>query len=588
MSSANISLLCEASEDELFTFYENYFKITHVKSWKVLDLFKALLAEYKPISYDCVSIFVHTFKRFGRNYASNDVKIQHTMNKLSDKCDSVINSDLARTLVVKEHVEQSRLLYCIHVVDDVLKDKTNVINQNVVHPTTSPSSNRTSSLKEVTPQSSSSSSTSAVDPQSSISSSAAAATTSTSSNKPSMLKRVDNDDPSPSSQNKRRSRLSVKYVKGLNLDEKLQCLADYYGNDNMLDLVFPGVIPVRFASIMKRISDDLQMPLSLKYTENERSILIKVIKAASLHDIEVIVKDIPLVPRVGLQSYLYIALSKLLLLYQRDQLQDTTHKEGWYQGHLYADVFDAVFLFDPCYVTKRTECHATTIKYLKKMKQIASDEKDVKVDLILFNTQLGDIFSCEDKPAEAKEADVEADIKKAKDLRQKRLLYIKSILPHSSLINSVEVISSQFWGLSLTIYGSRMTEKGTIIHYQKGVASLSPIFSMPEVAHFLLTVMSLQRAIVLDLKKLTAIYQVGLEDSISFLSSNNDGMFYRDDSPISDNTSDTSISSDMMGMEKLRRILKQTTDKVNAIGLDDDLLSCEDWEDLLVLDENDS
>lgn len=126
------------------------------------------------------------------------------------------------------------------------------------------------------------------------------------------------------------------------------------------------------------------------------------------------------------------------------------------------------------------------------MKQIASDEKDVKVDLILFNTQLGDIFSCEDKPAEAKEADVEADIKKAKELRQKRLLYIKSILPHPSLINSVEVISSQFWGLSLTIYGSRMTEKGTIIHYQKGVASLSPTFSMPEVAHFLLIVMSLQ------------------------------------------------------------------------------------------------
>ncbi|KAG1056375.1 hypothetical protein G6F43_001743 [Rhizopus delemar] len=100
--------------------------------------------------------------------------------------------------------------------------------------------------------------------------------------------------------------------------------------------------------------------------------------------------------------------------------------------------------------------------------------------------------------------------------------------------------------------------------------------------------MSLQRAIVLDLKKLAAIYQVGLEDSISFSSSNNDGMFYRDDSPISDDTSDTSISSDMMEMERFRRILKITTDKVNTIGLDDDLLSCEDWEDLLVLDENDS
>ncbi|ORE02418.1 hypothetical protein BCV72DRAFT_245196 [Rhizopus microsporus var. microsporus] len=214
MSSTSISLLCEASEeDELFTFYENYFKTTHVKSWKVLDLFKALLAEYKPISYDCMSIFVHTFKRFGQNYTSNNVKIQHTMKNLLNKCDNVINSDLARTLVMKERVEQSRLLYCTHVDDDVLKDKTNVINQNVVHPITSPLSNQISSLK-VTPQSSSSSST-------------LAATTSTSSNIPSTLKRVDNDDPLPSSQNKRRNRLSVNYVKGLSLGEKLQYLADY-------------------------------------------------------------------------------------------------------------------------------------------------------------------------------------------------------------------------------------------------------------------------------------------------------------------------------------------------------------------------
>lgn len=140
----------------------------------------------------------------------------------------------------------------------------------------------------------------------------------------------------------------------------------------------------------------------------------------------------------------------------------------------------------------RTECHATTIKYLRKMKQVACNEKDVRVDLILFNTQLGVIFSCEDKATEATETDVAADIKKAKDLREKRLIYIKSVLPHPSLIKFVEVISSQFWGLSLTIYGSRMTENGAIIHYQKGVASLPPTFSMSEVAHFLLTVMSLQ------------------------------------------------------------------------------------------------
>ncbi|KAL9554637.1 hypothetical protein MBANPS3_002720, partial [Mucor bainieri] len=148
------------------------------------------------------------------------------------------------------------------------------------------------------------------------------------------------------------------------------------------------------------------------------------------------------------------------------------------------------------------ECHATTIKYPRKIKQIPNDEKDVKVDLILFNNQLGDIFSCEDKPAVSKEADVQADIKKGKDLREKRLIYIKSILPHESLISSIEVASAQFYGLFLTIYGSRMTNQGAIIHYQKAVANLPIAFSPPEIAHSLLTVMSLQRAIGLDLKNL--------------------------------------------------------------------------------------
>ena len=62
---------------------------------------------------------------------------------------------------------------------------------------------------------------------------------------------------------------------------------------------------------MNRISVNLQMPLLLKYTGEERSIFIKVTKAKSLNDIEEIVKDITLVPRVGHQSYIYIALSKL-------------------------------------------------------------------------------------------------------------------------------------------------------------------------------------------------------------------------------------------------------------------------------------
>lgn len=43
----------------------------------------------------------------------------------------------------------------------------------------------------------------------------------------------------------------------------------------------------------------------------------------------------------------------------------------------------------------------------------------MKVDLILYNDQLGDVSSCEDKPTNATDADIRADVKKVKELREK-------------------------------------------------------------------------------------------------------------------------------------------------------------------------
>jgi hypothetical protein len=120
--------------------------------------------------------------------------------------------------------------------------------------------------------------------------------------------------------------------------------------------------------------------------------------------------------------------------------------------------------------------------------------KDVKVDLILFNRGHGDMFTCEDKPEDASEGAVQADIEKANKLREKRLLYLKPIVTYPLNVEHIEVLSAQFHGLTLTIYGSKITEYGDIIHYQKAKAQIlpSPLHHLPQVAHFLLTVLSLQ------------------------------------------------------------------------------------------------
>lgn len=76
------------------------------------------------------------------------------------------------------------------------------------------------------------------------------------------------------------------------------------GIDNTLDRIFPGLIPARFAKEIQIIRTILTTPLQLAYTKEERNILIKIPEVISFEDVELIIKSITLVPRLGLQAYL--------------------------------------------------------------------------------------------------------------------------------------------------------------------------------------------------------------------------------------------------------------------------------------------
>jgi hypothetical protein len=90
----------------------------------------------------------------------------------------------------------------------------------------------------------------------------------------------------------------------------------------------------------------------------------------------------------------------------------------------------------------RSDCHASTIKYLKKIKKIDENVKGCRVDLILFNHGYGDMFTCEDKCESVSPGIVKSDFEKGNKLREKRLLYLKSIVPYKSNINHIEVFIS--------------------------------------------------------------------------------------------------------------------------------------------------
>ncbi|PHZ07831.1 uncharacterized protein RHIMIDRAFT_270984 [Rhizopus microsporus ATCC 52813] len=176
------------------------------------------------------------------------------------------------------------------------------------------------------------------------------------------------------------------------------------------------------------------------------------------------------------------------------------------------------------------------------------------------------MFTCEDKCESVSPGVVQDDFEKGNKLREKRLLYLKPIIPYKSNMNHIEVLSAQFHGLTLTVYGSKMTEIGDIIHYQKAKATIptSPFNHLPQAAHYLLTVLSLQRNIAINLKKLDIIFEACLKDAVEYLAAStgviNSNLFFRKDSPGSE-YSYQSNSSDELDLEEQERRITECIDQ---------------------------
>ncbi|KAI9271933.1 hypothetical protein BDA99DRAFT_433450 [Phascolomyces articulosus] len=382
------------------------------------------------------------------------------------------------------------------------------------------------------------------------------------------------------------------------------CIFTTSGENKVLDLVSPNILPQKYRDCVYDLFRSLSMPLQLVATQYEHEILLKL---ASTKDVDDVVKLFQQLPLTGSGSTMYISLGihKLIALWKSGWLSSQQHQEGWYQIQVYSDLLDSIFLLDKHYVTKRTECHASTIKHLKRIGKIDAKTPEVKVDLIIFDHQHGDIFTCEDKPSGTSSKDIRGDVQKGARLRESRLKYLREILPKSDMITDLEVLSAQTHGLSLTIYGSKMTENGTIVHYQKTKAIIppNPTHHMHQAAHFLLTVLSLQRAVILNLRKLEIIFEAFDQDALYYLSSGpecfSSNIFSRSDSDVdsSDSEDDNKPSDvhkdndageqDWMSHEKDRRIREYINKKIeNLVFNNNEYLDSSNWEDFVGKDSN--
>ncbi|KAI9343669.1 hypothetical protein BD770DRAFT_397985 [Pilaira anomala] len=547
----DVDLLVEAGEAELFESYKMYLNNNHIKDWKVLKIFQHTIQKFYSDDFtQAVGSFKNSFKKFLNDYNSPDKRQKLAVENMRNNVGAVLASKPAQVAFEKGKRSELEKLYGAHVKNSVYQDKITFIDSTNIENNAGPSTSKSQPVP--------------------------------SNNKRAISK--------PNTRSKKKTkRIEVRDIKHLPFDQKIHTLVNNFCSNNILNLASPGLIPERFKVEINKIKKRLQIVLPLAVNEQERQLLIRLSNTKSLEDIEALAKSIPLVPQTGNFIFLSIALTKLVALWQSEVLLNHDHKEAWLQMQLYGDLLDSAFLFDKNYSIKRSECHASTIKYLKKMKKIDGTEKDCRVDLILFNHGYGDMFTCEDKCESAMPGAVQNDIEKGNKLREKRLLYLKSIIPYKSNINHIEVLSAQFHGLTLTIYGSKMTESGDIIHYQKANASIptSPFNHLPQAAHYLLTVLSLQRNIAINLKKLEIIFETCLKDTVEYLTApigvTSSNLFFREDSPGSECSWCESNTSDELELEEQERRIMECIDQQikNLDNNDEGFLTANDWESFI-------
>ncbi|KAG2236361.1 hypothetical protein INT48_008343, partial [Thamnidium elegans] len=529
----------DLNTNEINQLIDTYFINTTTNSWKVIDLIKHIAGQVSISDLDKFKDNLNAdFGRYFSTYLPRNNASLKKMEDLKSRFSNIIKSDAATLVITESKNRNKKAMYNSVLANEVLDDKTNHIMQSA----NSTDIGESSSRKRPQP-------------------------------------------PLTRSKEKKGFKLTSQDFHGLNSEDAMKLFVLTYGYNNKLNLATPNLIPQRLAPILERAMKQLTLSLPMAVTLIERNVILGLRNAKTTDQLNTLINSLPFNNTSML--FLRLAMTKLSVIWSTNLLQ-IDHRESWFRGNVYADVFDAVFMFDGhIYETKRAECHASVIKALKRMKMLDKTEKDVKVDLLCYTKKYGDIFSCEDKAGDAQNDSVEEDVEKGIRLRENTLLYWRNILPIPSEITNIESISAQFFGLSLTIYGSRMLSDGKIIHYKKCTASIPAAFDpdLSQAAHFLLVVLSLRRTLLLNYKKLKALANICEADSIQFLTSNSTDVQYRPDSQDSESNSNESERSDDDSVndnnesesnepgweerERLRR-LNETITKVKKMRFEED------------------
>ncbi|KAL7311203.1 hypothetical protein PS15m_008991 [Mucor circinelloides] len=113
------------------------------------------------------------------------------------------------------------------------------------------------------------------------------------------------------------------------------------------------------------------------------------------------------------------------------------------------------------------------------------------------------------------------------------LKYWLTLLPYKECSYYIESISCHFNKLALRIYGTKLIDD-RLIHYVKKEASIPNNGSDSQLADYITTILSLFRHVLLNLKKITVMCEIALQDDLNYLNNPTSLNTFREDSPDTD------------------------------------------------------
>ncbi|KAI9349399.1 hypothetical protein BD770DRAFT_436717 [Pilaira anomala] len=338
---------------------------------------------------------------------------------------------------------------------------------------------------------------------------------------------------------------------------KFAHLEEYYDQDGILDFQ---------KTVLPRSIRKLKEEAHFLVTPKEREMLIEISECNNVSEAHNLlddkwqcVKNWP--PHC---SYIKSALVLGSQLWEGKSLSNKRHGEDWYRAHIYANIWDEVFLNDEKLETNRSKCISQMMKTLKKTE---NDIKQQRLDFILrdLNSDNNAVTDEEKRSVAGVKAYVVKD-----GLLKKHVLSLWAEQVNSNvLMKQLEAISYQWKGTKLTIYGSRLLSFDRVLTYQKGS------FSFPtsdncilEFSKLLLAIISLKRVVKLNYAKFALILKELCKQKVKKASFSDVEISLA-----------THKSEEEEYNEEFVRNTKAMLDKINHN--EKDLMQFSDWEDML-------